>query len=156
VRYRLGSGNLPGRRFLEPGRGSVDSEQGSLELRRGFLKLVRRRSCSTLSAATWPERSSIPCRSAVQSGGGGVDQLSLAPAGARPRISGPHGGLRRPSCPRPGRREWLECWEVAGWTRWCEEVVWGEAPEMSHKLGRLVVANLEREELADALLSQGI
>jgi hypothetical protein len=40
-----------------------------------------------------------------------------------------------------------------------EEVVWhvwDEASEVPEKLGRLAVVHLEREELADALLSRGV
>jgi hypothetical protein len=42
---------------------------GSLLLEQGSLKLLRRWSCSALSAASWRERSSISCRSAVLFGG---------------------------------------------------------------------------------------
>jgi hypothetical protein len=35
----------------------------------------------------------------------------------RPRRCGPHSGLRRPSCTHAGRREWIVCWGVAGWTK---------------------------------------
>jgi hypothetical protein len=62
---------LFGRRFLGPRWESLVLEQGTLELRGGPLKLVRRRSCSALSAATWRERPLISCRSAVMLG---VDQ----------------------------------------------------------------------------------
>jgi hypothetical protein len=61
---------LPGRRFMEIGRGSLELEQGFLELQQGSLKLVQRHSFSAVSAATWWERSSIPCRSVALSGGG--------------------------------------------------------------------------------------
>jgi hypothetical protein len=71
VRCRLVRGDLfLERRFLEAMRqehGFLERRLGSLELRRGFLGLARRRSCSVLSAATWQERSSIPCRGAVLS-----------------------------------------------------------------------------------------
>jgi hypothetical protein len=51
------------------GRGSRVLEQGSMELRGKSLKLVRGRSCSALSAATWRERSWVSCRRAVLLGG---------------------------------------------------------------------------------------
>jgi hypothetical protein len=64
------------RRFLGAGRGSLALERGSLELREGSfelrggsLKMVRRRACSVLSAATWRERLSISCRSVMLGGG---------------------------------------------------------------------------------------
>jgi hypothetical protein len=56
---------LFGRLFLGLGLESLVLEQGSLELRGGSLKLVRRRSCLALNAATWREMSSISWRSAV-------------------------------------------------------------------------------------------
>jgi hypothetical protein len=99
---------LPGWRFLEPGRGSLELEQGSLELRWGSIKLVQRRSYWAPSAATWWERSSIPCRSVVLWEGG--TQRSIAPAGVRPWRCGPHSGLQRTSCPQAGRQEWPACW----------------------------------------------
>jgi hypothetical protein len=138
---------LPRWQLLEPGQESRELEQGSLEL-------VRRRSCSGLSAATWWERPSIPCRSAVLSG---VDQHSLALAGVRPWRCSLHSWPQCPRCPRAGHREWPECLWIAGWTRWCggSHLACQAPPEVPHKLGWLEVAHHEHKELADALLSRG-
>jgi hypothetical protein len=59
-----------GRGSLALERGSLELREGSFELREWSLKLVRRRTCSVLSAATWRERSSISCRSVVLLGVG--------------------------------------------------------------------------------------
>jgi hypothetical protein len=96
VRCHLGRGYAACSAIPGAGAGYLVLEQGSLELMGGSLKLVRRRSCWVLSAATWRERSSISCRSVVFLGGGptltnvGWGATSEMPSAQRGAASKPH------------------------------------------------------------------